>query len=71
MPTPGYNYPKELFKDSIYRVSWSPEEDTILAKDGWSEDRVEGVEYRPHTATAKAEPKRGPGRPPAPKSTEE
>lgn len=46
----GYGYPKELFKGSVYRVTFSPEEHASLNKQGWSDEATEDTTYVPHTA---------------------
>ncbi len=42
--------PHEMYKDNVYRVVHSVEEETKAAALGWSEDKAPGVEYIPITA---------------------
>ncbi len=43
-------YPKELYKDNLYRVVWGPEEEQKFVSKGWKEDKEDGAEYVVHTA---------------------
>lgn len=41
-----------MYKDGLYRVTFSPEEKEYLTRKGWSEDPEPGAEYVVHTAVS-------------------
>lgn len=43
-------FPKELYKDDIYRVVHSTEENDACTADGWKSEKAAGVTYKPLSA---------------------
>ena len=58
-------YPAEMYKDGLYRCTWSVEETIAMTKQGWSlqeEDGKKRKDYKVYHHES-AEERRGPGRP--------
>jgi hypothetical protein len=45
-----WRYPKELYRDEVWRVVWSGEEHAAFKIEGWADEKSPGTEYRPYTA---------------------
>lgn len=43
-------FPKELYKDDIYRIVHSTEENDACTADGWKAEKAPGVTYKPLSA---------------------